>query len=79
MGAEEGDDAGAAQLHSIQLGEEPEVEELHHEAGPVLSATEGKPRVSVARLLLVSMINIGITFGYNAEFILGTPLFSSLG
>ena len=35
--------------------------------------------LSFGRLLCVCMWTIGVTFGFNAEFVLGTPLFVSLG
>ena len=31
------------------------------------------------RLVCVCMWTFGVTFGFNAEFVLGTPLFISLG
>lgn len=40
---------------------------------------EVEERISIIRLLCVCMWTMGVTFGFNAEFVLGTPMFISLG
>ena len=40
---------------------------------------EGEKKISLFRLFCVCMWTMGVTFGFNAEFVLGTPMFVSLG
>ena len=45
----------------------------------VLHHDEDVEDISTFRLICASMCTVGITFGFNAEFVLGTPMFVSLG
>ena len=46
---------------------------------PLLRSDEKESRIGIFRLLCVCMWTFGVTFGFNAEFVLGTPMFISLG
>lgn len=44
-----------------------------------LENEEKEEKISIFRIICVCMWTMGVTFGFNAEFVLGTPMFVSLG
>ena len=62
---------------SLSINEESPLLEI---ADTSTSTSTSTPQpISIFRLLCVCMWTFGVTFGFNAEFVLGTPMFISLG